>query len=363
MSREIKAFAASADAPRVIQHARPTRRLEEILYGPNFDANDWTSRAWPFDLRSIVLGYSSQMTKEERNNTLIRVVALDDEYIRWLIANGKQDVENSRQEYMESLSDEDALRLLVSTGGEVSIEVANLGFVVLFESHKPNLRLGHFDLSEDVRAAVEDFLSYYFGKGNVWFPGWAFMPHLMKKNYSKLMDLAIGKLFLHETQVGKSPFSHVRLCRSPICSEYRISFPFFVKWETPTAVFKPNIHETFYDENKHVTIPATAIEGIELISTEVDHENEMVPNVPLLDITELDFYEKLSKFSGATTAIIDPILVPSNLTYDVEKHLDEIFSRNSRKSDASEYIANVASVSDFKGSRGPEWMHSITLQP
>lgn len=99
----------------------------------------------------------------------IKVIVIDDEYYGWLRKNRKEDTEGNRLAYMNTVSDEDADRLLHKNHLDVTYTACVIPVIVLYDNGVPPIT--RWELSKNTKDIIHNCLIRVFGESDVYFPG------------------------------------------------------------------------------------------------------------------------------------------------------------------------------------------------
>src|SRR5699024_4129853 len=99
----------------------------------------------------------------------IKVIVIDDEYYGWLRKNRKEDTEGNRLAYMNTVSDEDADRLLHKNHLDVTYTACVIPVIVLYDNGVPPIT--RWELSKNKKDIIHNCLTRVFVESDVYFPG------------------------------------------------------------------------------------------------------------------------------------------------------------------------------------------------
>lgn len=134
---------------------------------------------YPYDLDGFMLMalrlFGADITEDGPDfgqysqDTILRIIVIDEEYYAWLENTFRDDTEENRLKYMETVSDEDADRLLKKNHLNATYTVCVMPFLILYENGVPPLT--RWEMSEDTKNVILSCLTRVFGEGNVYLPG------------------------------------------------------------------------------------------------------------------------------------------------------------------------------------------------
>lgn len=137
---------------------------------PESNKEEWEEQTLPMEYDNFV----DKCLDVLQNNNLfankINIITLDDEYLDWLNINNLKNTQDNRQKYIESISPENAQRLLDKNqlGGNYSI----LSFYCIVYLNEPlEKNFTTFNLSDETINQITLYLNEIYGKGNVSVPG------------------------------------------------------------------------------------------------------------------------------------------------------------------------------------------------
>lgn len=154
----------------------------------------------PFSLMHELLGgltYYGALTEEDTGlninerlciDTNIRAIILEQEYLDWLAAMGKEDSFESKNAYADSLSDNEAYGLLEKYRMSTTYSLCVISaFVICDETTGPYPE----HLTEKSRQRLSNFLTQLYGQDNFFLSGDIFSLGFIQKNVDKLISQAI----------------------------------------------------------------------------------------------------------------------------------------------------------------------------
>lgn len=330
---------------------------------PNSSFDDWASDSVQFNLRlytsQILRGIMNGMGKTEiddemSRHIMLRIVVIDEQYLNWLEQTGREHGEDSLIKYASTLSDAALSELIKKNNFDINLEVGMLSMV--WETAKPTRKLGAMELPDFVQADMLKYLEAFFGKGNVFLPGWVGTPSLLMKYAAQIKAAAYEYFYIDEKSIA-NPFQHQRPKMSNRGNYYRLSIPFGVRWIRSSPYISGDFDSSFCDREGKLSVPATNMTCITVYgeAEESIHVDETVDS----NIFHHEFVNHIADNFGRDKQIcLDPGFTDTWAYDDAEDYVSHAVSRTSAFAQAR---ADVQSLNEqdklkFEGSDGPLWM-------
>lgn len=361
MSKKYKAK-QRGNSVAVYNAYRVTKDVWMALY-PDSSLEEWSIENGDFCLRTyvskILSGIMKEMGKTKIDPKLLkrialRVVVIDGQYLDWLMETGREHCGDSLSAYAFTLSDEALAELIKKNGFDINLEIGMLSMI--WETAKPDRKLGAMELSDFVQADMLKYLEGFFGKGNVFLPGWVGTPSLLMKYVSQI-GTAAYKYFYEGEKSAENPFQHQRPRMSDRGNYYRLSIPFGVRWICSSPYIRGDFTSNFCDSDGKFFIPAANIACITVFgdAEENVHVDESIDS----NIFHHEFVDHIADNFGRDKKIcIDPGFADTWTYNDAEDFVSDAVSRTLSLAHARAEVSSLVAQDKlkFKGSDGPLWM-------
>lgn len=236
----------------------------------------------------------------------LRVVVIDEEYYSWLKNKQMEDNEKARLKYINTISDDEADRLLHKNHLDVTYSVCAIPLGIVCENDV--LPVTEWELSGKTKTIIRTCLMNIFGETEVYLPGTAGKLDDVRLGLDELIQQADryfrkGFMTEHSRNINQKHNRNTMLAAVPFVVRYiheSASVPFRDVLEAEGAAFRQNLNPARinFPDRKHKTagfpfgaeIPVIYEECADIFPADVSFESEGISAAIRKDISRPDVH-------------------------------------------------------------------------
>ncbi len=228
----------SSDATTTVSVTRLTYDVWKETY-PNSTRAEWSATTRPGHVINFIGNAADVLESSDTQlkNYKIRVATLDDEYLCWLKDNQLENSADSRQQYAQEMSDDEALRLLRKNRDDYVYNIVAFS-VICFYSEGLQSTKTQYKLDKQLCNDLKEYLEKIYTKSIVYVPGLVMKPDELYYHADMLIN--ITKPYFEDKVSIKYGKYDEQLYSTKGINATILYIPFVVCEKLDTAVFNPD---------------------------------------------------------------------------------------------------------------------------